>query len=162
MYEIESIFFNHAVYVCVYIYIYIFMSQFRLKECNYKSLSCNTLKNLLFRSFLVQIYFNWCLMTAFIKPKHVARTRSTARYCFNYCCDELYAILGYYAAQNGNSVPTLRDNISVPSLWVKGPRRNTRRRLHRPLHVSEHCEPNVTAYTSHACWIAVGQTAFEM
>ena len=33
--------------------------------------------------------------------------------------DEICALLGYYAAQSGNSVPTFRDNISVPSSRVK-------------------------------------------
>jgi hypothetical protein len=29
--------------------------------------------------------------------------------------DEICALLGYYAALSGNSVPTFRDNLSVPS-----------------------------------------------
>jgi hypothetical protein len=33
--------------------------------------------------------------------------------------DEIYALLGYYAASCGNSLPTFRDNVSVPSSWVK-------------------------------------------
>jgi hypothetical protein len=28
--------------------------------------------------------------------------------------DEICALLGYYAASSGNSVPTFRDNLSVP------------------------------------------------
>jgi hypothetical protein len=28
--------------------------------------------------------------------------------------DEICAILGYYAAQSGSSVPTFRDSVSVP------------------------------------------------
>ena len=29
------------------------------------------------------------------------------------------AVLGYYAASNGNSLPTFRDNLSVPSSVIK-------------------------------------------
>jgi hypothetical protein len=29
--------------------------------------------------------------------------------------DENYALLGYYAASNGNFLPTFQDNLSVPS-----------------------------------------------
>jgi len=32
---------------------------------------------------------------------------------------EIWAILGYYAARGGNSSPTFRDNLSVPSSRVK-------------------------------------------
>jgi hypothetical protein len=32
---------------------------------------------------------------------------------------DIFALLGYYAALSGNSVPTFRDNISVPSSRVK-------------------------------------------
>ena len=31
---------------------------------------------------------------------------------------ETYALLGYYAAYGGNSLPTFRDNLSVPSQIV--------------------------------------------
>jgi hypothetical protein len=33
--------------------------------------------------------------------------------------DEIYPPLGYYAALSGNSVPTLRYNLSVPYSWVR-------------------------------------------
>jgi hypothetical protein len=33
--------------------------------------------------------------------------------------DEICALLGYYAALSGNSAPTCRDNLSVPSSRVK-------------------------------------------
>jgi hypothetical protein len=33
--------------------------------------------------------------------------------------DEIYALLGYYAASNGNPLPAFRDNISVPSSRAK-------------------------------------------
>jgi len=33
--------------------------------------------------------------------------------------DKNYALLGYYAACSGNSLPTFRDNISVTSSRVK-------------------------------------------
>jgi hypothetical protein len=38
--------------------------------------------------------------------------------CF--CCDvdEMHTLLGYYAALCGSSVPTFRDNLSVPSSSV--------------------------------------------
>jgi hypothetical protein len=39
--------------------------------------------------------------------------------------DEIRALLGYYAASCGNCLPTFRDNVSVPSSWVKSPTRNT-------------------------------------
>jgi len=32
---------------------------------------------------------------------------------------EICALLGYYAAYSGNSLLTFRDNLSVPSSWVK-------------------------------------------
>ena len=68
-------------------------------------------------------------------------------YCFNRCCyrtwwkeqgesfkilhdfklpprvEESYALLDCYAASSGNSFPTFRDSLSVPSSWVKCPRR---------------------------------------
>jgi len=36
--------------------------------------------------------------------------------------DEKRALLGYYAASGGNSLPTFRDNLSVPSSGVKNPK----------------------------------------
>ena len=33
--------------------------------------------------------------------------------------DENYAIRGYYPASNGNLLPRLRENLSVPYSWVK-------------------------------------------
>jgi len=36
--------------------------------------------------------------------------------------DENCALVGYYAASDGNSLPTLRDNLSVPSSRVKNPK----------------------------------------
>ena len=33
--------------------------------------------------------------------------------------DEICTLLGYYAASNGNPLPTFRDNVSVPSSSVK-------------------------------------------
>jgi hypothetical protein len=33
--------------------------------------------------------------------------------------DEICILLGYYAEQRGNSVPTFRDNLSVPFSTVK-------------------------------------------
>jgi hypothetical protein len=35
--------------------------------------------------------------------------------------DEICALLGYYAASNGNPLPTFRDNVSVSSSRVKKP-----------------------------------------
>jgi hypothetical protein len=36
-------------------------------------------------------------------------------------CDvaEICTLLGYYAASNGNPLPTFRDNVSIPSSRVK-------------------------------------------
>ena len=34
--------------------------------------------------------------------------------------DENYALLGYYAASSGNSLPTFRDNLWVPSVKANG------------------------------------------
>ena len=36
--------------------------------------------------------------------------------------DESCAVLGYYAAQNGKSLPTFQDNLSVPSSRSRNPR----------------------------------------
>jgi hypothetical protein len=33
--------------------------------------------------------------------------------------DEIFALLAYYAASSDNSLPTFRDNVSVPSSRVK-------------------------------------------
>jgi hypothetical protein len=33
--------------------------------------------------------------------------------------DEIGALLGYYAASSGNTLPTFQDNLSVPSSRVK-------------------------------------------
>jgi hypothetical protein len=38
---------------------------------------------------------------------------------FNCDVDEIYALLGWYAASNGNPVLTFQDNVSVPSSRVK-------------------------------------------
>jgi hypothetical protein len=36
-----------------------------------------------------------------------------------YTAVEIYALLGYYAASNGNHLLTFRDSVSVPSSRVK-------------------------------------------
>jgi hypothetical protein len=41
--------------------------------------------------------------------------------------DEICALLGYYAASCVKCLPTFRDNVSVPSSWVKSPSRNERK-----------------------------------
>jgi hypothetical protein len=38
--------------------------------------------------------------------------------------DEICVLLGYYAASNGNTLPTFRDNVSVPSSRVKKSKKN--------------------------------------
>jgi hypothetical protein len=38
--------------------------------------------------------------------------------------DELYALLGYYAASSGNPLPAFRDNISVQSSTAKKSKEN--------------------------------------
>jgi hypothetical protein len=40
--------------------------------------------------------------------------------------DEIWALLGYYAASCGNCLPTFWDNVSVPSSRVKSPSRKER------------------------------------
>jgi len=35
--------------------------------------------------------------------------------------DENFSLLGYYAASSGNSLPTFRNNLSVPYSGVKNP-----------------------------------------
>jgi len=37
--------------------------------------------------------------------------------------DKNCSLLGCYAASSGNSLPTFRNNISVPSLRIKNPRK---------------------------------------
>ena len=56
----------------------------------------------------------------------VPRTKSDGRPpCVNtsFCreADENCALLGYYTASSGNSLPTFRDKLPVPSSWVKNP-----------------------------------------
>ena len=46
--------------------------------------------------------------------------RNTRR---NKFVSEICALLGYYVASCGNSLPTFRDNVSVPSSRVKSPSR---------------------------------------
>jgi hypothetical protein len=41
--------------------------------------------------------------------------------------DEIYALLGYYAASSGNPLPTFRDNVPVPFSRVKKSKVTTRR-----------------------------------
>jgi len=36
--------------------------------------------------------------------------------------DENCVLMGYYVASSGNSLPTFRDNLSVPSSGVKNPK----------------------------------------
>jgi hypothetical protein len=38
---------------------------------------------------------------------------------FRHYVDEICALLGYYAALSGSSLPTFRDNLLVPSSRVK-------------------------------------------
>jgi hypothetical protein len=45
---------------------------------------------------------------------------------FHHEVDEICAALGYYAACSGNSLPTFRDNLSVPSSRVKKSKKNPR------------------------------------
>jgi len=43
--------------------------------------------------------------------------------CTEYRWHEMCALLGYYAAQNGSSLPTFRHNLSVPNSRVKQSKR---------------------------------------
>jgi len=50
----------------------------------------------------------------------ILKTRNTCVISgFRRDVDEISALLGYYAVYSGNSLPTFRDNLSVPSLRVK-------------------------------------------
>ena len=53
----------------------------------------------------------------------VAVSGKTKRRCviagFSRSVNEICALLGFYAAQNGSLLPTFRDNISLPSASVK-------------------------------------------
>ena len=44
---------------------------------------------------------------------------------FTKMSDEIDAVLGYYAVYSGDSVPTFRDNLSVPSSRENNPKRLT-------------------------------------
>ena len=49
---------------------------------------------------------------------------STNCICHTVCVSLVnFSVLGYYAARGGNSLPTFQDNLSVPSLMVKNPRK---------------------------------------
>jgi len=53
------------------------------------------------------------------------RTTQKTSYVFwdvTKCGEENCVVLGYYTACSVNSLPTFRDNLSVPSLRVKNPR----------------------------------------
>ena len=52
------------------------------------------------------------------------RRRCESKCRYNVCISEICSLLGYYAALCGNCLPTLRDNVSVPSSRVKSPTRN--------------------------------------
>jgi hypothetical protein len=56
----------------------------------------------------------------------------TTLFCYNYtrrftcvvssfrrCVNEIFTLLGYYAAQTGSKLPTFRDDLSIPSSRVK-------------------------------------------
>jgi len=45
--------------------------------------------------------------------------------------DEIYVLLGHYAAYGGESLPTFRDNLSVPSSRVKNNFLTLEDRTHR-------------------------------
>jgi len=43
--------------------------------------------------------------------------------------DENCALLGCYAASSGNSIPTFRDNLSVPSSRVQESKKNVKKNM---------------------------------
>jgi len=58
-----------------------------------------------------------------VSPTVVAREMSENRTCLfsgiRREVDENSALLGYYAAIGGNSLPTFRDNLSIPSSGLR-------------------------------------------
>jgi hypothetical protein len=50
---------------------------------------------------------------------------------------EMYAPPGYYAAYSGNSLPTFRENLSVPSWRVKKSKHRTKNRIYWTLKMKE-------------------------
>jgi hypothetical protein len=48
---------------------------------------------------------------------------------FRRAVDEICALLGNYAANSGNSLPTFRDNLMISSSRVKNPRRKREERF---------------------------------
>jgi hypothetical protein len=52
-----------------------------------------------------------------IEPK--CKTQLSVTSDFHRDVDEICALLGHYAASNGNPLPTFRDNVSVPTSRVK-------------------------------------------
>jgi len=42
---------------------------------------------------------------------------------FHHEVDEICALLGHYAAYSGNLLPPFQDSLSVPTSWVKYPKR---------------------------------------
>jgi hypothetical protein len=83
-------------------------------------------------------------------------------------CNEIYTVLGYYAASCGNCLPTFRDNVSVPFSRVKSPRRKTSvnnyhttpRNIPEECRSHQHCGGSLTARIERAVHSSI-QRSFE-
>jgi hypothetical protein len=70
----------------------------------------------------------------FLKKKYtcitqcVTKSNTLSKYVisgFRREVDENCALVGYYAASGGSFLPTFRDNLTVPSSWVKNPKKKS-------------------------------------
>ena len=62
-----------------------------------------------------------CLLTGFYSHTLFKKYSFSVILGFRRDIDEICVLLGYYAASNGNPVPTFRDNVSVTSSWTSLP-----------------------------------------
>jgi hypothetical protein len=65
---------------------------------------------------MIHVVMMKCLMTPFTILIGLALSIILG---FCHDADEICALLGYYASSNGNPLPTVQDNVSVPSSRVK-------------------------------------------
>ena len=70
------------------------------------------LHHFLIHTLLICIWMPWAYLCARMLPR-LYKTQGIQENC---------TVLGYYTASSGNSLPTFRDNLSVPSSRVKYPR----------------------------------------
>ena len=82
-------------------------------------------------------------------PKeYIQETRRSRPVTFYGLQFEVFALLGYYVAYSGNSVPTFRDNLSVSSSRVKKYRKKIRLRCTR---LASHCVPHCIIRSAPLC-----------